>query len=415
MSAQRLPFFKLAWRNIWRNKRRAFLTIGGLTLLNFILLWMIWFGFGAHDGMLDNYVRILTGHIQIHAKGFNEDMSVMKRIRDPQPILEAIAGTKHVTGTSVRIKSSAMAAAKGNSAGGFLLAFDPEREKTVSNMYKSIKTGSYLSSDRRGEVVIGYQLASNLSIGIGDEIAVLVQAADGSLGAKKFKVVGLADPGIAELDNTLIMMNLADAQDLLAYGHAVNEIIVMVDDSANVPVVDKELQKKIDTNIYEVLPWYIASPELKQLIDLDWASFILMMIAVGAVAILGIMNSLLMSLFERVREFGVMMAMGIRPRQITRLVLTESMLMTLVSIVIGFTLALGAAIFNTYYGMDIRYFGSSELFAQWGMANVIFFAKINWDGFWIALGSVVGMAFLSSLYPAIHTARLKPVEAMKFD
>lgn len=415
MAGVRLPLIGLAWRNLWRNKRRTILTVGAISLYGFLFLWYIWLSYGAQESMLDSFARILTGHIQIHAQGFSDDMSVMKRIPDPQPIIAAIEKEKHVTAYSARIKTYALAAANETSSGVFVLAIDPEREKSVSNLYKTLKEGRYLSPDARGEIVIGYVLAENLGVKVGDKLALLVQAADGSMGAGKFKVVGIADPGIAELDNTLIMMNLADAQDLLAYGDAVNEIIVMVDDSANVPVVDAELQKKIDTSVYEVLPWYTASPELKQLIDLDWASFVLMMIAVGAVAILGIMNSLLMSLFERVREFGVMMAMGIRPRQITRLVLTESMLMTLVSIVIGFALALGAGIFNSYYGMDIRYFGSSELFAQWGMANVVFYAKVNWDGFWIALGSVVGVAFLSSLYPAIHTARLRPVEAMKFD
>jgi putative ABC transport system permease protein len=415
MNAQKLPFLKLAWRNIWRNKRRAVLTVGALSFFSFFMLWMIWFSFGTHDVMLENFLRVQTGHIQIHARGFNEDMSIMKRIKDPEPILNAVSETKHVTGSGSCIKSQVLALAHGNSGGGFLLAFDPRQEKYVSNLYKSLKSGKYLSDERRGEVVIGYVLAENLNLKLGEQISLLVQAVDGSMGAQKYTVVGLVDPGTPELNNALVMMNLADAQELLVYGHSVSEILVMVDDFANVDEVTTALKKKVDTGTYEVLAWYDASALAKQSIDMAWAGFMVTMLVFGVIIILGIMNSLLMSAMERVKEFGMMMAMGIRPRQITRLMVTESMLITLVSIIIGFSLALVVSLINTQYGLNVSVFGGSQMLKQWGEADVVFFSKLNWDGFWISLGSVVIMAFVSSLYPAIHTARLKPVEAMKFE
>jgi putative ABC transport system permease protein len=415
MSAQKLPFLKLAWRNVWRNKRRAVLTVGALSFFSFFLLWMIWFSFGGHDAMLENYLRIETGHIQIHARGFADDMSVMKRIKHPRPIIDMVAGTRHVAGCSSCIKSQVLALAHDNSGGGYLLAFDPSQGKYVSNLYKTLKSGSYLSAERNGEVVIGQALAENLKLELGEQIALLLQAVDGSMGAQKFTVVGLVDQGIPELSNSLVMMNLADAQELLGYGDSVSEILVMVDDYANVEEVAAAIKGQIDTNTYEVLGWYDASALAKQSIDMAWAGFIVMMLVIGIIIILGIMNSLLMSAMERVKEFGVMMALGIRPRQITRLMVTESMLMTLVSLFIGFALALVVSLINTRYGLNVSAFGGSEMLKQWGEADVMFFAKLNWDGFWISLGAVTIVSFVSSLYPAIRTAHLKPVQAMKFE
>lgn len=412
--AAKIPYFKLGWRNLWRNKRRTLLTLGAVTLYCWLLLWFLWFGDGAHDGMIENYVRILTGHVQIHARGFRDDMSVMKRIREPEPIAAAIESTDKVAAYSFRIKTYALAAAHGDSAGAFVLAFDPQRERGVSNMHKSLVEGRFLEEGREREVVIGYVLAENLGLKIGEKIAVMVQAADGSMGAEKFTVVGLADPGISSINNSLIMMDLADAQALLAYGDAVNEIIVMADDSYDVDRVCRELRAKTDLERYEVLSWKEAAPEMKELVELDWASFVLMMAVFAVVALLGIMNTVVMSVFERVREFGIMTSMGLKPGQLARLVVTETFLLTLVATAIGFGLAAATTYLNTIYGFDMSVFGAQESLADWGMANTLFFAKFSVKFFVIALVSVVAMALVASLYPALKAAAMRPVEALKF-
>ncbi|UCH78087.1 MAG: ABC transporter permease [Candidatus Coatesbacteria bacterium] len=410
----RIPYLKLAWRNLWRNKRRTILTLGAMTLYSWMLLWFLWFGDGAHDGMMDNYVRILTGHVQIHARGFSDDMSVMKRIREPGPIVAAIESTEKVAAYSLRVKTYALAAAHGDSAGALILAFDPRRERGVSYMHRSLREGRFLEARNRGEVVIGYVLAENLGLAFGDQIALMVQAADGSMGADKFTVVGLADPGISAMNNSLILMNLADAQELLAYGDAVNEIVVMAEDSYDVARVHGTLEEQVDRERYEVLTWAEAAPEMEEMIELDWASFLLMMAVFTVVALLGIMNTVVMSVFERVREFGIMMALGLRPGQLARLVVTETTLMTFVAMAIGFSLAVVTTWLNTEYGFDMGVFGAQESMADWGMANTLFFAKFSLKFFVVAFASVLGMSFLATLYPALRTAAMRPVEAIKF-
>jgi putative ABC transport system permease protein len=409
-----IPYLKIAWRNLWRNKRRSVLTIAALALCSWLLLWMMYFAYGGHDNWLENYVRILTGHIQIHALGFADDMSVMKRIREPSTVYDVLEKARYVRAYSPRIKTYALAAAHGNSAGAFILAFDPDRERTVSNMYKSLKEGNYLRSGHDREVVLAFALADNLGVGIGDEVAILVQAADGSLGAEKYTVVGICDPGISTMNNTLLMMNLSAAQELLSYGKAVNEIVVMVDNPNHVNKTDKEIESKLNPDEYEVLTWGEAAPELEQLIAWDWASFVLTVMVFAIVAALGVMNTVLMSVFERVREFGILMAMGMRPGQLARLVVLENVLMTLIAIVIGFALGLVNAWVNTWYGLDLNAFNMGESLADWGMANTVMFAEINLKGFLISFAVIFGISTLASIYPAWKTARMRPVDAIKF-
>ncbi|UCE27666.1 MAG: ABC transporter permease [Candidatus Coatesbacteria bacterium] len=414
MPGVKIPYFKIAWRNLWRNKRRSVLTIAAVALCSWLLLWMMYFAYGGHDNWLENYVRILTGHVQVHALGFADDMSVMKRIRDPEPVYSVIESARYVRAYSPRIKTYALAAAHGNSAGAFILAFDPARERTVSNMHKSLKEGNYLTPGRDDEVVLAFALAENLGVGIGDEVAIMVQAADGSMGADKYTVVGLCDPGISTMNNTLMMMNLAAAQELLAYGPAVNEIVVMVDDPNHVNRTDSEIERGLDPDEYEVLTWAEAAPELEQLIAWDWASFVLTIMVFGVVAALGVMNTVLMSVFERVREFGILMAMGMRPRQLARLVMLENVMMTLVAIAIGFAIGFVNAWVNSWYGLDLSVFNMGESLADWGMANTVMFAKINLRGFLISFALIFGMSTSAAVYPAWKTARMKPVDALKF-
>jgi putative ABC transport system permease protein len=414
MGDAKIPYFKIAWRNLWRNKRRSILTIAAVALCSWLLLWMMYFAYGGHDNWLENYVRILTGHIQVHALGFADDMSVMKRIKEPEPVYDVLEKARYVRAYSPRIKTYALAAAHGNSAGALILAFEPDRERTVSNMHKSLKEGNYLTPDGDREVVLAFALAENLGVGIGDKVAILVQAADGSLGAEKFTVVGISDPGISTMNNTLLMMNLSSAQELLSYGEAVNEIVVMVDDPNHVNRADKEIEEGLNPNEYEVLTWAEAAPELEQIIAWDWAGFVLTVIVFGIVAALGVMNTVLMSVFERVREFGILMAMGIRPRQLARLVVLENVLMTLIAIAIGFAIGFANAWVNSWYGLDLNAFNVGESLADWGMANTVMFAKINLKGFIISLAVIFGISTFASIYPAWKTARMKPVDAIKF-
>jgi ABC-type antimicrobial peptide transport system permease subunit len=188
----------------------------------------------------------------------------------------------------------------------------------------------------------------------------------------------------------------------------------MVDDPNHVNGADKEIEGGLNPDEYEVLTWAEAAPELEQLIAWDWAGFVLTIMVFGIVAALGVMNTVLMSVFERVREFGILMAMGMRPQQLARLVMLENVLMTLIAIGIGFAIGFVNAWVNSWYGLDLSAFNMGESLADWGMANTVMFAKINVHGFLISFAVIFGISTLAAVYPAWKTTRMKPVDALKF-
>jgi ABC-type lipoprotein release transport system permease subunit len=333
-------------------------------------------------------------------------MSVMKRIKNPDEVTGEVERTKNVTAYAKRIKAFCLAAANENSSGGLILAVEPDKERTVSRMHRTVREGEYLRSGRDDEVVIGYVLADNLGIGIGDKIAIITGAADGSMGAEKYRVVGLADPGISTLNNSLILMTLPAAQEILSYGEAVNEIVIMTDDVGHTAGITESLRESVDTETYEVLPWYEIAPEMKQMIELDWGGFVVMIVVFVAVAALSVANTMVMAVTERTREFGIMQALGLKSGQLALLIIVESFLISMIAITAGFILAGICIIINSYWGFDMSVFMEQESLADWGMANTVMFPKWRWHGLLTSFLTIFVPAMLASLYPAWRVGRM---------
>ncbi len=413
MERTKIPYFKLAWRNVLRNKRRSILTMASIGFVAWLLLYSIIFAFGSHEGFIENYLRVLTGYVEIHAKGFQDDMSVMKRIKDPDEVTAEVEKTKNVTAYAKRIKAFCLAAANENSSGGLIIAVEPDNERTVSRMHKTVREGDYLRSGKDDEVVIGYVLAENLGIRIGDEIAIITGAADGSMGAEKYRVVGLSDPGISTLNNSLILMTLPAAQEILSYGEAVNEIVIMTDDVGYTAGITKSLRENVDTETYEVLPWYEIAPEMKQMIELDWGGFVIMIIVFIVVAALGVTNTMIMAVTERTREFGIMQALGLKPGQLALLIIAESFIITILAIIGGFILAGICIAINYRWGFDMSVFMEQESLADWGMANTVMFPKWRWHGLLTSFLTIFIPSMLASLYPAWRVGRITLQKALR--
>lgn len=413
MQKAKIPYFKLAWRNVKRNKRRSILTMASIGFVAWLLLYTVIFAFGSHEGFIENYLRVLIGYVEIHADGFQDDMSVMKRMKNPDAIVAEVEKTKNVTAYGKRIKAFCLAAANENSSGGFIIAIEPGRERNVSRMHRTVREGEYLRAGHDDEVVVGYVLAENLGIGVGDEIAIITGAADGSMGAEKYRVAGLSDPGISMLNNSLILMTLPAAQEILSYGNAVNEIVIMTDDMGHVAGITDSLRKNIDNELYEVLPWYEIAPEMQQMIELDWGGFVIMIIVFVIVAALGVTNTMIMAVTERTREFGIMQALGLKPGQLALLIITESFLITMIAITGGFILAGICIVINSYWGFDMSAFMEQESLADWGMANTILFPKWRWHGLLTSFLTIFVPAMLASLYPAWRVGRMTLRKAMR--
>lgn len=405
-------FLRLAWRNVLRNLRRTLITLGAITFgLSAVI---VFFGFtdGFHAQWVNNTVSAYTGHIQIYRAGYHDDPQLNKSIEDIGKVLKEVEDEPTFDTYTYRVEIQGLISTAENSYGVLIRGIDPEQEIKVTAIKARIIQGDYLEKGEEGGVLIGYRLADRLNASIGDRIVLMVQSADGSISAELFRLKGIFRMGAIEIDSAFVIITLRDAQKLAALDGRVTEIAVMVKEAEDVLPASERLEGRLATLGYEVYTWQELMPALKEMIDLDNVFMYIILLIVLVVVSLGILNTMLMSIMERTREFGIMMAMGTKPHQVIMLVMLESFLIGLLGIILGAGIGIGANNLIAIRGFDLsRWAGAMELFAT---LDPIIYPETNiWNVLWSS-GAVFLTAILVSIYPAVRASRLKPVEAIHF-
>ncbi len=404
-------FLAMAWRNVWRHRRRSVLTVMTIALGLAFNIFMRALGDGFHEQMVDNSVRAHIGHIQIHRAGYHDDPAITKTLPELDKIRSAIDALPGVRGASFRVLGDGLASSAENSAGVSVVGVDPEREPTVTTIHRAVVRGRYLERGRRKPCLIGERLAKTLQVDVGDSLVLLVQGADGSMGGEKYRVDGVFRSGAPELDRGVVYLLAEDAQELFVLPGRFTEAVILLDSSRRVDEAARILEEQLAGVEAEVLPWYVVEPYIQQFIELDDAFFYVIVLILFIVISVGILNTILMSVFERVREFGVMMSLGMKPRQVVRLVVMEAFLLGAVGVVFGGLLGSALTLYFEAVGMD---FGAwAEGAAALGLTTTVTYPKLTAANLILSNSSVLLVVVLVALYPALHAARLEPVEAMR--
>jgi ABC-type lipoprotein release transport system permease subunit len=266
---------------------------------------------------------------------------------------------------------------------------------------------------RGKEALIGVKMQKTLNVALGDKMVLMAQAADGTLGNELYSVAGVFRTGSDALDRSLVLLHIVNAQELVALSERVTEYTLLLDDFAHVDGTAATLRAAPEFADLEVHTWAQLSPDLVAMLEIDQASILYIMAIVFSIVALGIMNTMLMSIFERTREFGIMMALGTRPLQIVWLVVLEAVLLGVVAVVFGAVVGSGLTWYYSVYGIDLREYMDSMEFA--GLAiEPILRTKLT---AWIVVKSAIivfSITVAVSFYPAIKAARLKPVEAIHY-
>ena len=407
-------FLTMAWRNVWRNRRRSALTVSVIALSLTFNILMRGIGDGFHEQMVDNSVRANIGHLQVHRKGYHDDPGLNRTLPDPARVERAIRALPGLRGYALRVLGDGLASTDENSAGIAIIGIDPAQERTVTTIGRAVVEGTYLGGDAPRPVLIGVRLAATLKARLGDKIVLLVQAADGSMGAQLFRVSGIFRSGAPDLDRGVAYIRRQDAQDLFALGDRVTEAVVLLDSSAAVPAAQAALRAALPADgpgADEVLSWNQVEPFLEQFIVLDDAFFYIIVAILFIVISVGILNTILMSVFERVREFGVMMALGTRPRQVVQLVVTEAAVLAAVGIAVGGTLGSLLTLYFAENGIDLSSFAAGA--ASIGITTTMVYSRLTVANVVLSNLAVFVLVVLVALYPAVHAARLRPVDAIR--
>ncbi len=398
----------MAFRNIFRQRRRTILT--GLSMMAGFVLSVIFIGWadGAYNSIIDTFTRNRLGHIQIHERTYLDRPSLYKTIKDIIEIGETIDNTKGIESWSPRLYSAGLASVGEKSAGVQIIGIDPEKEIKATHFDKKIIEGRNFSHIPSREVIIGKGLAEILKARVNDEIVIVSQAADGSFANDLYNIIGILSSGDDISDRMSFYLHLTDAQELLALEGRVHEIAVTVKKLKDVGKINTLLSEKIQNPKLSVEPWQVFAKAFYEAMQADKEGMWWMLIIIVIIVAVGVLNTVLMSVLERQREYGVLKAVGTKPGQIIKLVLFEVIILAIFCVTIGTGLGYAATSFLSTRGLKL-----GEGLTYGGMEFGTMYAEVNIRSFVIPAVTVILCAVLVSLFPAIKAAKTKPAKTMR--
>jgi ABC-type lipoprotein release transport system permease subunit len=401
----------MAWRNLWRHGKRTWLTVGAMIFSNSLLVFAISLQFGSYQMMIDNSLQAFSGHIQLQHPSYLEQPKMRYAINDIDARAQQLRDELGLTSISARATGFALASSEERSYGLQLLGVDARHEPEVSTLPGLIRRGRYLEPGAREEIVIGSLLARNLRIEPGDELSFLGSGFDDSFAAGVVTVVGIFESGNADLDRSVAQVNLAYFQDSFAMGGAGHSIVIR---AAQVDDVDA-LMTSINSGLQgsekvAVRHWDELQPGLRQAIRADMTSAWFMYTVLIVLVAFSVLNTQLMSVLERTREFGTMMALGLRPARLGILVMLETGMMTGLGLLLG--IALGALITAYLSIVGFSYPGMAEMAVKFNLPERMY---PTISALSLSLGPVIVAcaSLLAAIYPALRLNRLRPIEAMR--
>ena len=402
---------RLASRNLWRNRRRTLLTLSAMI----VSLALLTLSLGVFSGMLVDVLESTTeqyhGHIIITKEGYLDDRDMYKNFFADPELINKLQQDEKIKGVSERLRGFGLVSHAESSYPAELLGIRPEMEQSVTKLHLQITAGSYLKTEDTNGAVIGSALAKKLGIAPGDELVFVTQAADGSIGNDILTVRGIFKTGHPGYDNSLTLVPQKWLQQVMALEGRIHEITLAIEDPLQAEVQKTEISALLD-NGYTATDWGVLLPEMQEAIASFDVSRLIFVIILYIATGLGILNTIFMSVMERTREFGILMALGLRPHQIKHLVLLESFLLGLLGTMLGLICGLGLSYYMSVVGIDLSSWITPVTYAGGTIQprlKAIFEYRNFIDPAWLLLI----VSILAGYFPARRAAKLQPVEAIR--
>ena len=398
----------MAWRNLWRNPRRSLVTMGTMTIALCALVTFSGLMSGMQRAMEANVVELETGDIQIFAPGYQEKPSLYSRIENPDALLRALNDAGYAA--TPRLRAAGLAAAGSSSSGALMIGVDVARDHKVSRVDREVDRGKWLDpADEKG-VVIGRRLAKSLGLEPGGEILLLTNAADGSMANELYKVRGVLRGMGDAVDRGGVFMNAPAWRSLLVVPDGVHQIIVRR--PANVDLPTARAQVAALAPALDVRSWTQLLPTLANILETQKSSLALIELIVYAAVAIVILNAMMMAVFERIRELGVLKAVGMQPLSVFALVAFEGLWQTALAISVGLLMAAPLLYYLVHHGIDIASLSGASI--QGIAYNAEWHAAIDRATFSGPIVMLLIAVAIAMTFPALKAARLQPVDAMHY-
>jgi ABC-type lipoprotein release transport system permease subunit len=398
---------KLALRNIFRQKRRTVFTVltmvGGFTLASL----SIGIADGSYNNLIDLFTRTQTGHIQVHKGDYLDKPSLYKTIADYKEVGAIIQKVKGVESWSPQIYAPGLASLGDKSSAIQMVGIDPQQESATTNFDKKIKHGKLFPPKAGHLAVIGKGLAQTLKATIDSQVVIVSQAADGSMANDIYTICGIMDSGDEMTDRMSLYIHLADMQELMVMEGRVHQISINVSNIKKVPSITKQIRQELAGLGLDIEPWQEVAKTFYRSMQADKQGNYVFHFIIMLIVSIGVLNTVLMAVLERTREYGVLKALGTQPTQIFRMVIIEVAAMTVISLVIGCLMGLLTNYFFMVFGFKIP---PTEV---GGIVMDTMKSEINAQSFYTPALLVVISALLVSLFPARMASKIQPARAMR--
>jgi ABC-type lipoprotein release transport system permease subunit len=403
---------KIAWRNVWRQRRRTNLIAIAMGIIMALLVFYDGFIVGFEQAIYGNAIRLMGGNIQVHAPGYNEKSSrkPLLPMENPDAVVQAAEAHPDVVAAAKRINTSGMVTNREGAFSVTIVGLETEKEAQVSPVAQNISAGRFLSPDDGDLIVIGQGLATAMDIDVGDRVTMVANTKHEQTRQRTVTVIGIYDVGVPSIEKNQIYLSLNEAQQLFGLNEQVTEVVINLEQIGQEPGVVQEIHARQPG--YEVDTWMTGIPEFKRVMDMDRIVMAIFGIIMLGIAAIGILNLLMMAVFERTREIGVLGALGLKPRQITVLFLLEGILIGVMGAVLGAILGTMLNGLFSYYGFDYSQFADITEYTAL-ISGKVYTQLVPFKVLQHAL-TVTVIAAIAAFYPAREASRREPAEALHY-
>ncbi len=398
-----------AFRNVVRSSHRSLVTISAMAFAGFIMIFYAALMEGVMQATEKNIIGMELGEFQVHARGYRQDPDLYNRINNEQRVVQAIERQGFYAAT--RLFGAGLAAAGAASSGVTLRGVDLEGEQKITRIHNHLLAGTWLDKDDPHGVVLGRKLARTLAVNVGDEVLVVSQAADGSMANDLYRVRGILKSVGARVDGAGFFMVQQAFRDLMVVPEGVHEIVVVRrDPGRDLDACTKELARLLPD--YEVLNWRELQPVLARVVDISrYSLLIMLLVTYTAVGILTL-NAMLMSVFERIREFGIMKALGLSPLRVCWLIVCETALQVSIAVVLALVTAVPLSLYCEQHPLDFSGLAKTSSTIAGVALDPVWYCRLTMDSVLYPVGILYGVSAVAILYPAVKAAFIRPVQAI---
>lgn len=406
---------QIAWKNIWRNKLRSGIIITSIALGLFGGIFSIAFMNGVSNQMVDSLIKLELANIQLHNPQFLLNDETKYSIKDPQQIINRIKKSSQVKSVSSRTVRLAMASSSATGKGVKIIGVNPEIEKQTTEIYNRLIDGSYFEEERKNQIVVGEKLINELKLKLNSKIILTLQTIDNNITYAAFRIVGIFKTDNTTFDESNVFVLNDELREIIHLPkNETSELVVLLYDNSLSDEIKSELLQEFDKEIKDetltIRTWNEINPSVKMMHEMSLQFSLIFVLIILLALSFGITNTMLMVVMERVRELGMLMAVGMNKIRVFGMILFETLYLSLTGAVLGLIISAAAIALFSKTGIDLS--PIAEGFNAYGYSSVVF-PELETMFYLYVMVFVILTAFLASVYPARKALKFNPAEAVR--